>query len=355
MALLINPEFSSLPPDLSALFAAAGEESFFNHPAWYAAFARHALDAGAEARIYTDATARAGLLLQASRSTGLRRQTSLANYYSCAHAPLLRPGVDATALLAEIVAAIIAERPRWDCLSLLGLDPIAADFDALATALRRAGMMVRPYFDFGVWHQATSGMSFARYRDGLPSRLRNTWKRKRKKLMGSPRLRLAFCDGEAGLEESIADYQTIYRASWKDPEPHPGFMPALMRACAALGALRLAIYHLDGEPAAAQFWIVWRGRATIFKLAHDERFAEHSLGTLLTMELMERVLETDRPFEIDFGHGDDDYKKLWLPQRRERWGLLAANPRTPRGLALSLREAAGQLYRRIRPATQDRD
>jgi hypothetical protein len=349
MALLIDPEFSRLPPDLAGLFAAAGAESFFNHPAWYAVFARHALDPGAEVRLYADAASRAALLLQVPPS-GLRQQTSLANYYSCAHAPLLRPGADAAAGLAEIVATILAERPRWDCMSLRGLDPAAPGFDALAAALRRSGMLIRPFFDFGVWYQQTAGLSFAAYRDGLPGQLRNTWERKLSKLGGSRRLRLAVCDGAAGLEEGIADYQTVYRASWKPAEPHPDFMPALMRACAALGALRLAVYHLDGEPAAAQFWIVWQGRATIFKLAHDERFAEHSLGTLLTMALMECVLETDRPFEIDFGHGDDDYKRLWLPRRRERWGLLAANPRTPRGLPLALRETAARLYRRISPA-----
>lgn len=349
MPLLINPEFARLPQDPAGLFAAAGEASFFNHPAWYAVLAEHALDAGAEPRLYTDAACGAGLVLL--RTGSARRLTSLANYYSCAHAALLRPGVDAAAALAEIVADILAERPRWDAVSLVGLDPAADDFAALAAGLRHAGMMVRPYFDFGVWHQATAGLSFAGYCDGLPSQLRNTWKRRRKKLAGGPRLRLTYCDGLAGLDEGIAAYEAVYRASWKQPEPNPGFMPALMRTCAALGALRLAIYHLDGEPAAAQFWIVWRGQATIFKLAHDERFAEHSLGTLLTMELMERVLDDDRPTEIDFGQGDDGYKKLWLPQRRERWGLLAANPRTARGFALSARETAARLYRRVRPAT----
>ncbi|HEV2677308.1 MAG TPA: GNAT family N-acetyltransferase [Aliidongia sp.] len=350
MPLLIDPDFSRLPDGLAGLFAAAAETSFFNHPAWYAVFAAHALEPGGEARLYTDASAGAGLLLQRPGSVPGRQLRSLANYYSCAHAALLRPDVDAATALTAVVAEVLGERPRWDSLLLTVLDPAADDFTALDAAFRRFGMVVRPYFDCGVWYQQTQGLSFAGYVAGLPSQLRNTWTRKRRKLAGSPRLRLTYCAGEDGLDDAIAAYEAVYRASWKEPEPNPGFMPALMRACAVLGALRLAVYHLDGEPAAAQFWIVWRGRATIFKLAHDERFIEHSLGTLLTMELMERVLENDRPIEIDFGHGDDAYKKLWLPLRRERWGLLAANPRTPRGLALSARESAARLYRRLRPA-----
>src|SRR5436309_1719852 len=108
MALLIDPEFSSPPPQLAGLFAAAGAASFFSHPAWYAVFARHALEPGAEVRLYTDAACRAALLLQVPPASVLRQQTSLASYYSCAHAPLLRSDADAGSALAEIVAAIAA-------------------------------------------------------------------------------------------------------------------------------------------------------------------------------------------------------------------------------------------------------
>jgi CelD/BcsL family acetyltransferase involved in cellulose biosynthesis len=95
--------------------------------------------------------------------------------------------------------------------------------------------------------------------------------------------------------------------------------------------------------AASQFWIVWRGTALIFKLAHVDKFQSHSPGTLLTMHMIEQLLEKDRPDEIDFGRGDDPYKKLWVSDRRERWGIEAVNPRTFRGLVLAGRIAVAKL------------
>lgn len=343
MALLINPDFSRLSQNLDGLLAASAEESFFNHPAWYEVVRQSGMTPGEQAHVYSDAAARAALLL---KKAGERRLASLTNVYSCEHAPLLTPSASGEAF-DEIVGEIVAERPRWHSLLFAGLDPEAPAFATLAQALRRHCMLVRPYFDFGVWFEDTGGLTFAEYAAQRPTQLRNTWSRKRKRLAATGRGSLVVYDGPAQIEQGIADYETVYRASWKEPEPYPRFMPDLMRCSARLGALRLGIQYLDDVPAAAQIWIVWRGRATIFKLAHDDRFKDLSLGTILTMAMMERVLELDRPIEVNLGRGDDDYKKLWLPRRRERWGLLAANPRTAAGLTLGLREKTAELYRRL--------
>ena len=113
-----------------------------------------------------------------------------------------------------------------------------------------------------------------------------------------------------------------------------------------MGALRLGIVHVDGEPAAAQLWIVHSGKALIYKLAYDERFGELSVGTILSATLFQHALDVDKVTEVDYLSGDDAYKKDWMSQRRERWGILALNPRTPRGLIAIARHVGGRAAKR---------
>jgi hypothetical protein len=312
--------------------------------------ARYGVPPATEIRAYTDERPASAATLLAQTTTGDdgRNLASLTNAHSLEHGILHAAGADLETSLAAIVSEILAERPHWDCLSLSELDPREPSYAALVGALRRAGLLVQCCFSSGTWYEQTTGLSFPDYVSARPSELRNTWHRKRRKLGRSGCLTTSFVDDDKGLDQAVADYETVYAASWKPPELFPDFVPALIRLAGKLRALRLGIYYLDGIPAAAQFWIVWNGRAVICKLAHDKRFDDLSLGTLLTMEMFERVLSDDRPHEISLGRGDDAYKKLWLPKRRERWGITAANPRTWRGLRLGLKRQAAILYQRLR-------
>jgi len=106
------------------------------------------------------------------------------------------------------------------------------------------------------------------------------------------------------------------------------------------------VAYVDEQPAAAQIWIVNSGVASIYKIAYDRKFRDLSVGTYLTTRMMERVIDVDRAREVDYLTGDDAYKKDWMSQRRERWGILALNPRTPRGILEIGRHIGGRAMKR---------
>jgi hypothetical protein len=305
---------------------------------------------GTEIRLYADGRpiSTAAMLVRTVPGETGRRLASLTNAHSLEHGLLCAAEEEVASGLSGILLEIFSERPQWDCLRLSELDPRDPGYAALADALRRAGLLVACSFSSGTWYEETTDLSFADYVAARPSQLLNTWRRKRRRIERSERLTRSFFGQDMGINQAVADYERVYAASWKPPELFPQFVPALIRLAAELGALRLGLYYLDGIPAAAQFWIVWNGRAVICKLAHDKRLDDLSLGTLLTMDMFERVLAEDRPREINLGRGDDPYKRLWLPRRRERWGITAANPRTFRGLRLGLRRRAATIYHRLR-------
>jgi hypothetical protein len=350
MTVYRNPDFRRLSSGLASVFDGSARDSFFALPAWYDLMARYGVPTGTEIRAYTDerpGSATAVLVQTVPGETG-RSLASLTNAHSLEHGVLCAGALDVASGLTAVLSEMLSERPQWDCLRLSELDPRDPSYAALAGVLRRAGLLVEYSFSSGTWYEETAGLSFTDYVAARPSQLRNTWRRKRRSLERSARLTTCFFGQDIGIDQAINDYEMIYAASWKPPEFFPDFVPALIRLAAELEALRLGIYYLGEIPAAAQFWIVWNRRAVICKLAHDKRFDELSLGTLLTMDMFERVLAEDRPCEISLGRGDDPYKKMWLPKRRERWGITAANPRTLRGLRFGLRRQAAAIYHRLR-------
>jgi CelD/BcsL family acetyltransferase involved in cellulose biosynthesis len=327
------------------LAGAAGD--VFSSRSWFENLAETCLDPG-ETTLVLAAEQPGGrtVALLPCRAQG-RRARSLTNFYTCSFRPILAPDVD-----RGLAFAALARAARLARLASLNLDSLPADepgFEALQSAFRAAGFLVSPYFHFVNRYDVVAGRSAAEHLELRPAQLRNTLRRKRKALEREGRLSFELHREPASAEEAVRAYEAVYAASWKDAEPYPAFTPCLIRRAAAAGALRLGVARLDGAPAASQLWLVAGGEATIFKLAYDERFKKQSVGTILTAWMFERTLDDEAISTVDFGRNDDPYKREWLPQRRERWGLLALDPRRPAGLAGAIRHMAlAPLARRLR-------
>lgn len=208
---------------------------------------------------------------------------------------------------------------------------------ALAAAFRRAGWMTRLEPQGTNWQALTAGKSFAEYWTERPSRLRNTAKRRAK----AAGLNIAIHDRFD--EQAWADYERVYQASWKGEEGSMPFLRALAEQEGAAGTLRLGLAYKDGAPVAAQLWLVENGRATIHKLAYDEGAKSLSPGTVLSAAMFERVIDGDHVDLIDYGVGDEPYKRDWMDQARPLWRLLAINPRHPKAWPMLAMAAARKL------------
>lgn len=347
-------ELGALPPQVDAALQTEGAENFFLSRPWFDNYLTTVQPSRAAPLILCAQTESGCAVLPMKQYAGwvngitVRTLFGAQNYYSCLFGPAVA-GAHTPELYDRLLGAAIASRP--DTLDLHPLDPASPSFDAMQAALRRHGWLVDTYFCFGNWQHAVNGQSFADYFNTLPSKLKNTIRRKRQALDKAGNARLEIITGGDDVERLITDYTTIYHASWKQPEPYPDFMPGLIRTCARHGWLRGGIAYVGNQPAAAQIWIVHNGQALIYKLAYDEQFGKLSIGSILTTLLMERVIDVDRVQLIDYLMGDEPYKRDWMSCRNERRGIIAYNPRTLAGLLGAARHFGGKWLRRLRQRT----
>ncbi|MEA3065762.1 MAG: hypothetical protein QOJ27_2214 [Sphingomonadales bacterium] len=237
---------------------------------------------------------------------------------------------------AEPIARAL--RKRLHRLEILPLD----DPQPLARAFRRAGWATFVGPATASWRIDTAGRDFDAYWASRPGKLRNTAQRKAK---------AAGLDIEIhrGFDEAAwAAYQSVYAASWKPEEGSPAFLRALAEREGASGTLRLGIARKDGVPLAAQLWLVEGGTAWIHKLAYREDSKSLSPGTVLSMAMFRAALDEDKVARIDYGTGDEPYKRDWMDERATLWRLEAYDPRSPLGLAGAIRARLSALVRRAR-------
>jgi len=247
-----------------------------------------------------------------------RRMEALANWYSFRVAPIVSPGANRVALLSELAADLAGQAPH---ITLSPLPDEQGETAELAASFRRAGWLVfiEPCDVNHVLH--VRGRRYAEYLATRPGQLRTTLKRKAAKV--------AVTIETTFNPESWAAYEAIYASSWKPEEGNPAFLRRFAQEEGAAGRLRLGIARADGVPVAAQFWTVEHGTAFIHKLAHTEESKPLSPGTTLSAALFEHVIDRDRVDLVDFGTGNDGYKRDWMEQVRTRYRLRAWRPGTP--------------------------
>jgi len=339
---------SQLPSVCEALFHAGGQDSFDLSADWFRLLETKVFpESGTRIYVLQRNGEVRGVLPLFFQRTGmwLRQASSLTNYYSSLYRPLLSPAVNFDELAGYL--RMILRDARIDVLRFDAMDPAHPAFDLLESAIHQTDLKPYRFFDFGNWYLPVQGRSFQTYFQGLTSQVRNTIRRREKKFFAAERGKLEIVTGNDSLEEAIAAWCKIYDSSWKAAEPFPEFVPGLIRMCAARGWLRLGLAYYDGEPIASQIWIVNQGRAAIYKLSYDEKFAHLSAGTVLTAHLMRHALDEDKVKEVDYLIGDDNYKKDWMSHRRERWGIIAYNTETVRGLVGAAAQMLSEMSRQF--------
>lgn len=331
------PLRGALPGWCDRFLAPADGGDVFASRLWYDAILAHACPADSEPLL-----ARCGeALLPLLRQGGQLR--AMVTPYSLEWRPLPAAGADLR-VAGHALSQLLRRRPptRLDAMAAdaPGLDDLLAGLQGLTTAR---------YRHFGNWRQAlTPGAGWAGYLAGRPPILQSTVARKLARAARDARFSLVSTAGP-DLEDAITAYEIVRARSWKPCEPFPDFDAAWVRGAAAAGLLRMGVLRdAQGEPLAAQHWVLSGGHAALLKLAHDEAARAASPGTVLTAMMIRHLIEDDHATMLDFGRGDDAYKQLWASERRQRIGVVLTDPWHPAGMLELGRQAAAWARDRVR-------
>lgn len=299
----------------------AKQKSLFDRLEWYKYLHEQCLPARQPLVLHsTDDEAQAWLFLM---KKGFGRFEALANWYNFTYRPVFTGAYDEVtklALLAEIAKKLKSRAHHIE------LSPLSEEDSATSLtdrAFEQAGWIIFKTKADDNHILPVRGRTFDQYWAERPGQLRNTVRRKTKKNLVSIRIESSFTD------EHWADYCDVYDNSWKPEEGNPDFLKKLAQREAAAGCLRLGLAYIDGKPVAAQFWTVENEEALIHKLAHVEDETKSSPGTLLSVAMFQHVIDIDNVDLIDFGTGNDPYKREWMEEVRVRYRLEMFWPNNP--------------------------
>ena len=334
-----------LPERVTAFVDATAGSDFFRSLAWFRTVLATAVRNRDESRIYVAEIAGrpiAMLIGSERHAAGILRTNMLLSagqgIYAATFAPLLDPELGSEGL-TTIVSAIGRQVPRLDVLRFDGLDPRSADFAVLWQALRRSCMVMQRFANFNIWTEEVGCDGFAEYIARRPASIRE-WADG-----GSagfaPSMRFELVTDGVDLARPLLDYALVDVQSSRVPEPYPDCTPALARAAASRGLLRLGLLYFDDRPVAAQIWIVSGGTATIWRERHADHLDGLPLQAKLTAMILRLLFGTDKIRRIEFSRDTSEIAPAWAGDCHERVGIIACNPRSGKGRLAAARHLGG--------------
>ena len=262
--------------------------------------------------------------LKIGRITQIR---SVESCYSTYCMPYFDPQRNHTQLAKQLLG-YVCQQASWDELRLGPYDSKGVD-----DAIYSLGRFHKDYSVIGHWF-VDQLSDYSQYLAALPGKLRSTLKRKSKKLYGENSVEIKMALNEEDFSTMFVDYQQVYQKSWKGEEASYTFIQQICLAALKENKLRFAGMYIEGKIAAAQIWFLQNGTASIFKLAYAPEFSHYSVGSIVTAALCEHVIEQDKCHTIEFGCGNEHYKRDWMSKNSERKITQLFNSKTANGKLL---------------------
>ncbi len=318
MKFVVYSQWSQLPESANTLFAQGEQESLFCSRIWLESLTTHALAEHQSLQLFCVLDADTVLAILPMMKSPWDGLSALSNHFTTLYSLLISDNDQQGAILACLVEGLSQMAPQ-----AIRFEPID-DNDINMTRLRKCmescGFTSYPYFRFYNWSHPVKGQSFDEYMAKRPANIRNMIQRKQRKLEREHAYDIRLYQ-DMDIDRALVDYQMVYQASWKANEFFADFTPSLVKKLSAIGWVRLAVLYIEQKPVAAQIWFVVQGKASIYRLAYDERWKSYSPGSLLTGYLMQHVIDEDKVKEIDFLTGNERYKQDWMTVQKERLGV----------------------------------
>lgn len=280
------------------------------------------------------------LPLSKMQHSGFSQYTSLISFYANSIRPLYFCAEQHNELFSTLLRTI-QQQKNWH---QLRLGPINEGED-LHQAVKATVPLTSEYARSKNWYNRAVS-DFEAFYQSRPSQLRNTIARRQKKLTKTHQWSIEYVTDEKSFQQLFSAYQTIYTNSWKQPEYSLEFIRSVCLSALANQQLRMAVLFVDEQPAAAQIWFLAHGKVSIFKLAYDDNYKSFSVGSILSYSMFKAVIEQDKIQEIEYGTGDEAYKRDWMSQSRQRITVDIYNAHTLRGRLLYVFKRIKQRFKR---------